>query len=482
MTFSGGSILTIPILAMKKNEKINLFQLLMLTIALVVSIRNLPAIAETGMHMFFLAFVGAIGFFIPASLVSAELATGWPKIGGISVWAKEAFGGKWDFIAAWLQWTYLLISVTAMLYFIGGSLAYVFAPDLAQNKLFLIAMQFIIVWVFTLLHLKGLKTSSFISTIGFLTGVFIPGFLIIAFGLFYIFLGHPLQMPISFTADKLFPDFHHLSTMVLLVAFMRAFAGVEVSAAHANKVENPQRNYPIAVLITVIIGLAINTLGPLSIAVVIPKDQISLVAGIMETFAYFFKAFHLEVLIPVLGIMVAMGQMGSLSTWLIGPVKGLYEAATRGNLPPIFQRLNKHDVPVNLLICQAIIICLFSSFFLLMSSNINISFWISVALSMMIYVTMYFIMFLAALYLRYSKPDVPRAFKVPFKKTGIWTASILGMVSMIFSFMIALIPPAELPDEHHNLYIGTLVVSIVLIYILPFVFGIFKKPSWKKEI
>ena len=103
--------------------KINLFTLVMISSAFVVSIRNVPTMAETGLHMIFFGLVAALCFFIPAALVSAELATGWSKEGGIYVWVKEAFGNKWGFLASWLQWTNMLLSVISMLYFVGGSLA-----------------------------------------------------------------------------------------------------------------------------------------------------------------------------------------------------------------------------------------------------------------------------------------------------------------------------------------------------------------------
>ncbi|MBU4337800.1 MAG: amino acid permease, partial [Actinobacteria bacterium] len=266
----------------------------MISSAFVTSIRNLPTIAETGMQMFFFGILAALVFFIPAALISAELATGWPKMGGIAVWIEEAFGDKWGFIGIWFQWTYMIISVIAMLYFISGSLAFVFTPHLSDNKIYLIVMSLVLIWAFTFLNLKGLHLSSLISTIGFLAGVLFPAILIIAMGLIYIFQGNPLQLDISLTKNNLLPDFKNLSTLVLIVGFMRAFAGIEASAVHANSVKNPQRNYPLSILIVVIIGLAVNILGSLSVAIVIPQSEISLVSGIMEAFRFFFKTFNLE--------------------------------------------------------------------------------------------------------------------------------------------------------------------------------------------
>ena len=241
------------VISMKKRNSISLFYLIMISLALVVSIRNLPTIAAMGMHMIFFGIITAVLFFIPGALVSAELATGWPEMGGIAVWVKEAFGKRWGFVAIWLQWTYMISSVISMLYFISSSLAFVFDESLVANKTYLIICQLIFIWGFTFLNLKGLNISKVISSIGFLAGVLFPALLIITLSVIYILQNHPVQMDFSLTYSNYFPDFKHISTIVLLIGFMRALAGVEVSAAHANDVENPKKSFPIAIFVVVLI-------------------------------------------------------------------------------------------------------------------------------------------------------------------------------------------------------------------------------------
>ena len=64
----------------------------MITGAMIVSARNLPMMAEAGLHVIFFMLIAALCFFASVALVSAELATGWPKQGGVYSWVKEAFG------------------------------------------------------------------------------------------------------------------------------------------------------------------------------------------------------------------------------------------------------------------------------------------------------------------------------------------------------------------------------------------------------
>jgi len=464
---------------MKKPKSISLFYLIMVSAAFTVSIRNLPTIAETQLHMIFFGLVATIIFFVPGALVSAELATGWPEMGGIAVWVKEAFGKRWGLMASWLQWSYMIISVIAMLYFICASLAYIVDPDWAQKRFYLIITELIFIWLFTFLNLKGLRISKMISTIGLLAGVLFPALVLIIMSIIYVAMGNPVHMNFALTTDNLFPSFRHLSTLVLVVGFMRAFAGIEGSAAHANRVSNPQRNYPIAIFIVVIFGLFVNIIGSMSVGVVIPEKQISLVAGVMEAFVYFFDKFKIAFLVPLFGLLAAIGQIGGFSTWITGPVKGLLKLGKEGELPPFFQKTNKHEVPTNLMIVQAIVISVIGSFFLIFAKTINLAFWISVALSMLIYVSMYFLMFLSALYLRYKKPHVKRKFRIPGKNYGAWIVCGLGMIGMILSFIIAFFPPVQFPQKHHVLYFTILIVGIIITYALPWIITSFKKPSWK---
>jgi len=461
-------------------HKISLFTLAMISSAFVISIRNFPMEAETGLHMIFFALIAAIGFFLPVALVAAELATGWPRQGGIYVWVKQAFGDRLGFFSIWLQWNYMVIGVIAMLYFVGGSLAFVFAPALASSRWFLLAVLLAVIWGSTLASLKGQKVSGMISTVGFLGGVLLPGSVIIILGIIYLLTGNAPQMSLSFTEGNIIPSFGQITTIVLLVAFMRTFSGIEASSSHAAEVDDPKRNYPIAIFFVVALGLTLNLLGSLAVGIVVPQKQISLLAGIMEALSVFFAQFNLSWLVPVFGLLAAGGAVGGISTWVMGPVKGLHATALNGELPPFFQKVNEHGAPERLLIIQAVLVSIIGGA-LLMMPNLNIAFWTSTCMAMMIYFAMYSMMILAGLRLRYKEPKVKRAYKVPGGNPGMWAISVLGLVTLLAGFIVALFPPAELPAGNVALYETVLIGGIIIIYAIPFVIYQLKKPSWKRR-
>ena len=73
--------------------------LAMINIAAMVSPRNLPLIAEYGWSLIFFVLLAVVMFLVPVSLAIAELATAWPRRGGVYPWVREAFRGRMGFLA-----------------------------------------------------------------------------------------------------------------------------------------------------------------------------------------------------------------------------------------------------------------------------------------------------------------------------------------------------------------------------------------------
>lgn len=461
------------------SKKLSVFTLAMINVAAVSSVRNLPTIAEYGFASLFYFALAAILFFIPVSMVAAELSTGWPKTGGVFVWVKEAFGHRTGFLAVWLLWAENLVYYPALISFIAGTVAYIFDPALSHNTLYVLGFIVILFWATTLANLLGMRASGWISTFGVIAGTIIPGGLIILLGLLWYFMGNPMQ--ISFTLDSLIPSLHSPGELVFFSGVLVSLCGLEMSAVHARDVENPQKNYPKAILLSVILILGLYILGVLAIAAVVPQKEISLVAGSLQAFSVFVNSYGLNWLTPIIAILLAFGAFGTLSTWIAGPSKGLLAAAQNGDLPPLFRKLNHHGMPVALLIGQAIIVTLFSAVFIFMPT-VSSAYWILNATLAQLYLIMYVLMFAAAIKLRYKYPHVKRAYKIPGGIAGMWIVGGLGLIGSLATFFIGFFPPAQIATGNTFLYVSFLVLSIILACIAPSVILLFKKRDWEKPL
>lgn len=464
-------------LADKPRRVLSVFMLMMLNISVMASLRTLPLVSELGLSaLFFFGIVG-ISFLIPCALVSAELATGWPKSGGIYIWVREALGDRWGFFAIWMQWVHNVAWYPVIMSFVGATLAYLIKPSLASNKLFIFSIILIGYWGMSLLNYLGIKTSGWFSTIGVILGTIAPGLLIIVLGLFWLFSGSPIQIPLE--AKAILPDFSNIGNLVFLAGLFLAFAGLEVPASYAGNVKDPQKNFPKAIILSAIITFSLFILGSLAIAVVIPKSQISLVSGVIETFQIFFGHYHLEWFLPIMVVLLVIGAIAEVNSWIIGPVQGLHATAIHGSLPPALQKLNSRGVPTNLLLLQALIVTAASFAFLFMPS-VSSAFWILTALSAQSYLIMYIVMFISALKLKYTKPKVPRPYRVPFHYPGMWVACSLGIIACSFAITLGFVPPSQFAITNPTGYVLFLAVSLFLMCTVPLIIYYYRKPHWKQ--
>lgn len=445
---------------------LTIFSLTMITVGSVDSIRNLPATALFGSQLIAFFFLGALFFLIPTALVSAELASGWAKQGGIYIWVKEAFGKKVGFFAIWLQWIENVIWYPTILSFVAGTIGYLINPALAGNPYFLWLVIVSSFWGATFINMKGMSSSALFSNICAISGLLLPMSLIIGLGAAWLVGGNPSH--VHFDMQSIIPHVQDKSLWVSLTAIMMSFCGIEIATVHANDVHNPQQAFPRALINSVVIILVTLILGSLAIAVVLPQNDINLVAGIMQAFDAFFGRYHLLWMMPIVALMLVMGGLGGVSNWIIAPTKGLMVAAQDGNLPPMFQRANKNGAPIVMLIIQAVIVTILSSLFLFMPS-VNGSYWLLTALAAQLYMLMYLLMFAAAIKLRISSPLHPRAFRIPGGLPGMLLVAGIGMTGALTTLVVSFMPPGGINVGSVFHYELTLIIGLLLMCLPPFI-------------
>jgi amino acid transporter len=459
-----------------KNKALSVFSLTMITVGSVDSIRNLPATALFGSELIVFFILGALFFLLPAALVSAELSSQFPKQGGIYVWVKEAFGQRLGFLAIWLQWIENVIWYPTILAFVAGTIAYLISPSLSSNKYFLIGVILSSFWGVTLINLKGMKSSAFFSNLCTTTGLLLPMTLIIGLGAAWVFSGNPLQ--INFSLHSLIPAFHNSEGWTSLTAIMLSFCGIEIATVHANDVNNPQKAFPRALGLSVLIILVTLVLGSLTIAMVLPHSEISLVAGIMQAFHAFLSAYHLLWLMPFMAFMLVLGGLGSVNNWIIAPTQGLLVAARDGNLPKALQKTNANNAPQALLLYQALIVSVLCSAFLLMPS-VNSAYWFLTALAAQLYMLMYILMFASAIQLRRTIPLKDNAFKIAGGFKGLVFVSGIGLLGTLTTFVVSFMPPNTLNVGGLVRYETALIMGLIIMCLPPFLSALLKRSSWK---
>ncbi len=461
-----------------KKRVLGMFSLAMIDVAAVISLRNLPTIAEYGGGSIFIFALALLGFMIPISFAAAELGSGWPKAGGVYTWVKEAFGEKQGSLAIWADWAQSLVWYPTVLAFIGAALAYVIVPSWANNKWWLFAAMMVVFWATTLANFLGARDSARISTWGSLAGSIFPGAVLILLGLGWLLSGRSLAAPYS-GAHSLVPSLN-LANLVFFSGVLLAFSGMEMAGFSADSARNPKKDIPRATLLACVVLVVLYVLGTLAIAFVVPANQIDLHAGLFQAFQVFFDKFGVGWLLRPMSLLVFIGGIALLSTWMYGPAKGFMRASAQGDYPKVFQRHNNKLAPTGVLLIQAGIGTLFSLLFLF-EPTISTSYWILSALTTQLLVVMYVLMLAALIRLRYTQPDTPRPYRIPGGKLGVWIVGGFGIAGCSFAFFLGFVPPSQIATGNHTLYVCMMVLFTALLAIPPFLFARFRKPGWKNE-
>ncbi|MGU8277553.1 glutamate:gamma-aminobutyrate antiporter [Clostridium perfringens] len=451
-------------------KSLTLFGFFAMTASMVMAVYEYPTFATSKLHLVFYLLLGGFLWFIPVALCAAEMATvdGWEK-GGVFTWTGKNLGKKYGFANLFFEFFEITVGFVTMIYFILGALSYVFDwPALNSNPMIKFIGVLVIFWILALSQFGGTKYTAKIAKIGFIVGILLPAAILIILALVYIIQGNPIYIS---SKDTFVPDFTKVNTLVVFVSFILSYMGVEASATHANEMDNPKKEYPLAMLLLVIVAIVVSTLGGLAIAAVIPQDQINLSAGVVQTFAVLLGHFTANntILVKIIALLLAFGVIAEVSSWVVGPTRGMIIAAEEGAIPKSWAKTNEHDVPVYLVIAQGIIVSIWDAVLTFGAGGSNLSFLAAMSLTVVIYLSGYILFFVG--YIKAILGEgLNGAYQMPGGKPVKIIVAIIGLATSIFAFFISFVPPTSIAGnavQSHE-YMWMLIISYVISLILPF--------------
>lgn len=464
-------------------KKLTLFGFFSITASMVMAVYEYPAFATSGLSLLFFLLFGGFLWFIPLALCAAELATlPGNETGGIFTWVGGVLGKRWGFAAIFYQFFQVTVGFVTMLYFLNGALSYILNwPELNVSPHLKLISILIIFWLVTFSQLGGTKNTAKIARVGFIFGVIVPVLILIALAVAYVVAGNKVNFEVSWGA--FFPDFTNINALVILVSFILSYMGAEASATHANEMENPKRDYPLAILMLVIVAIVFSSAGGLSIATTIPESEINLSAGVIDTFHILVGHYGagLEWIVKVISILLLLGVLAEVSAWVVGPTRGLYVAAQKGLLPGVFKKVNKHDVPVPLVMAQGVIVTIWCIILTLGGSGANMSFMTAMSLTVVIYLIAYFLLFTSYLVMVLKKKDAEAAYQIPGGVVVKCVVGAVGLIVSILAFIISFFPPSNLGATTGE-YETILTVGFLVVLILPFIIYEFRNKKNATDI
>ena len=318
---------------MQLRRELGVWDLVLFNTAAVVGIRWLAAAAHIGSGSLVLWVSAAALFFVPCAMAVASLASRFPHQGGIYIWTREAFGEWHGFLCAWCYFLnnffYLpslaVAGVTMALSSMGPPL-----DRYASDTTVVAVAALALLWLATVANLLGLRVGKWLGNIGGSATYLAAAILIAGGAAAWVARGGPA------TPIELFPDLDAAKLNFWpQIAF--AFGGLELGAVLGGEVRDPVRSLPRAAWLS---GAAIAIFyiaGTLGMLALLPAHGISPVTGLAQAGA----ALGSRPAAFALAVLVALGIVGQLNTWLGGVARLPVVLGADRYLPVRFARLRE---------------------------------------------------------------------------------------------------------------------------------------------
>lgn len=345
-----------------------------------------------------LLFLLIIPFFwcIPVSMVSAELTTAMPVEGGFYRWTRAAFGNFWGFLAGWWNWSASFL--------LGGAYAVLFADYLLypfpkmtwwEHYLASVGLVALLTWI----NVRGIAMVGKVAT-ALEIFIFIPIIAMVAIGLAHWHQNpfHPWMVPHQATL-KVFG--------VGLALGLWLYSGYEQLSTVAEEVENPQKAYPRALAVVV----------PLSIAAYfLPAFAGLASAGHWEKWhTGYFSDVARMIGGPWLGtwmtVAAMIGNVALLNSTILTTTRMPFAMAEDGYLPQVLTRKHlRYGTPWLAIVASALIYALLA--WQSLGRLISVYIWLRSATTVLTV--------LSGWKLRWTHPELPRSFIVPWGRAGMF--------------------------------------------------------------
>jgi amino acid transporter len=351
---------------------------------------------------------------LPIALVTAEMSSMLPLQGGYYRWVYLAMGRFWGFQEGWWTWLYTFVDM-ALYPVLFADYARYFFPGLSGWQHWLVAL--LVIYSSLLINLLGARLVGRSAVLAFVV-VTLPFLLFIVLGAARIQSApwHPWAIP----------DQGLVQTLGLgLAVVVWNYSGWDNVSTFAGEVEEPGRNYPLALMASIPL-VALLYLLPVGVGLGAAQNWREWQTGDFPRVAA-------QVVGPWLGAMMSLAVM--FSVWSLFNNQLLYASriplamAEDGFFPRWITRKHRRwETPYLSLLLSAVIY----SFFALLD------FRKLVVIDVLVYSAALLLELAALLLLRRRRPDLSRPFRIPGGRVGLVlvTGTIAAFMSACFIFSL----------------------------------------------
>jgi amino acid transporter len=414
------------------------FDMVFFTVCAFVGLDTLGKVAASGPEGFVWLAVLALIFVAPYMLMMAEIGSAFTMEGGPYEWVRLAFGRIHGGICAILYW------VTNPLW-VGGSLAFI-STQAWNDEIFGIRsgsvgdyiFKFIFIWVSIGVAIVSLRYGKWIPN----AGAFMRIIVLVFFGLTTIIYGVKHGFA-GISGHDLEPTRAVFFAIVPVILF--SYVGFELQNGAAEEMDNPQRDVPISIARSGILGVLLYAVPVLLILLVLPKSKVSGLGGFLDAVSVTFHgvyggAAHFFLILITLCFVGTLVTSGAV--WMIGSDRIQAVASYDGAFFPFFGIFNRQlGTPVRVNVMSGVASTIFS-FVAVAAFKGGTDSKFLVVLSIAISTTLlsYLWIFPAVLKLRYTHPETPRPYVHPWGMAGLWASTILTTAWILLGSWVSVFP------------------------------------------
>jgi basic amino acid/polyamine antiporter, APA family len=268
--------------------------------------------------------------------VFARLARVMPKAGGPYAYTTAAFGPAAGFAIAWAYWISMWVGNAAIA---TGAVSYLSAlfPPL-KNPGMSVAATIVVVWIFTLINLRGTKLMGQVQLVSTLIKL-VPLIAVIGLAIYVLFNTGLSQVRPFSLSDISAPA---ISSATILTLW--AMLGLETATVPADKVSNPQTTIPRATMFGTAGAGIIYIFVCSAVVLMLPAALTATSPAPFADFVARFGGADAGIAIAAFG---AISALGALNGWIL--VQGELPAAMArdGLFPDWMGRTDGRGVPRN---------------------------------------------------------------------------------------------------------------------------------------
>lgn len=329
-------------------KELGLTDLVLTQILFIVGLPWVGVAAKQGPSHVVLWVAAALLFYIPSALVVIYLNRAMPLEGGVYQWAKLGFNDLIGFMVAWNLWLFAILNTSEIGIQLTQYFVYIAGPaseSTLANPWFVAGVNVVVIGALVLITIVGLSVGKWVHKAGGIL-MLLTFATILALPIINWFNGKiPTYDPITFEMPVL-----SLLTLNLLGKMgFGALGGFEYVAIHAGEARDAERSIGRSVAIAAPIIVILFILGTSSVLMLIPQDQIDLIAPIPQVLSVGFGSLGSAISIGTLTILALLSIRIAQASVMFGGNTRLPMVAGWDNLLPAwFTKLHsKYRTPVN---------------------------------------------------------------------------------------------------------------------------------------